>query len=63
MGIQHENGDWQWAKYEYVKSGSRITANQFLTMPEGLTMNLFLITLVLLRNISYTAFEKNIRQL
>ena len=24
--FEHENGDWQWAKYEYVKSGSRITA-------------------------------------
>ena len=58
--FEHENGDWQWAKYEYVKSGSRITAKS-VPYHAGGSYDQFIIdyTSSTSGNISYTAFEKN----
>jgi hypothetical protein len=58
--FEHENGDWQWAKYEYVKSGSRITAKS-VPYHAGGSYDQFILdyTTSTSGNISYTAFEKN----
>ena len=58
--FEHENGDWQWAKYEYVKSGSRITAKS-VPYHAGGSYDEFILdyTSSTSGNISYTAFEKN----
>ena len=58
--FEHENGDWQWAKYEYVKIGSRITAKS-VPYHAGGSYDQFIIdyTSSTSGNISYTAFEKN----
>ena len=58
--FEHENGDWQWAKYEYVKSGSRITAKS-VPYHAGGSYDEFILdyTTSTSGNISYTAFEKN----
>ena len=57
--FEHENGDWQWAKYEYVKSGSRITAKS-VPYHAGGSYDEFILdyTTSTSGNISYTAFEK-----
>ena len=58
--FEHENGDWQWAKYEYVKSGSSITAKS-VPYHAGGSYDEFILdyTSSSTGNISYTAFEKN----
>ena len=58
--FEHENGDWQWAKYEYVKSGSSITAKS-VPYHTGGSYDEFILdyTSSSTGNISYTAFEKN----
>ena len=52
LNMKTETGSGQNMNMSKVEAVS--LQNQFLTMPEGLTMNLFLITLVLLREIYLT---------
>ena len=52
--FEHENGTGSGQNMNMSKVEAVSLQNQFLTMPEGLTMNLFLITLVLLREIYLT---------
>ena len=58
--LEHENGDWQYAKYEFVKSGSQITLK---TVPynAGGSYDQFILNYSnsVSGDISYTAFEKN----
>ena len=58
--LEHENGDWQWAKYEFVKTGSRITAKSVPFNAEG-SYDQFILNYSNSNSgdISYTAFEKN----
>jgi hypothetical protein len=58
--LEHENGDWQWAKYEFVKTGSRITAKS-VPYNAGGSYDQFILNYSNSNSgdISYTAFEKN----
>ena len=58
--LEHENGDWQWAKYEFVKSGSQITLKS-VPYNAGGSYDQFILNYSdsISGDISYTAFEKN----